>query len=515
MGKKVVYISLDERNCNYGFPYELGRIAGLEVLRPPVSVMSKIKEPCDYDRIWEWLLENVKDCSYALLSLDMLVYGSLISSRRHTLSEDDCLRRLNRIKQLKEINPGLEIHAFVLIMRTSNYDNNSEEPDYWALYGEKMWKYSWLSSKKKREGLDLKEEKEKGELESSIPPEIMKDYTGRRKINLRVNLAALELVKDRVIDHLVIPKDDNSEFGYSTEDQDLVYHTMVEKGIRNKVYVYPGADEVGCTLVSRVLNKIHGCIPKVYVCYSSTCGPEIIAKYEDRPINESVKWQIVSSGAMMTDNYEKADMVLMVNTPGKYMLECAEQFIRRDYTYTNFRNLDEFIQKLKYFISIGKRCIVADIAYSNGADNELMEMLKNECLLDRIFAYGGWNTAANTLGVVILQGTVAKILSAGRITDARELFAFHLKKIVEDWAYQANVLLYFNYIRSRELEFDCYKLGGFKGTVGDEILQKLNCFLKENLSEGYPLLDVEVKSIRFPWDRVYDVEFDVELTQKG
>lgn len=511
MGKKVVYVSLDERNCNYGFPYQLGRIAGLDITRPPANIMSKIKEPCDYEKMWEWLSENIKDCSHAILSLDMLVYGSLMNSRLHTLSGDECIYRINRLKQLKEINPSVEIHSFILIMRTSNYYNNSEEPEYWEKFGKEIWKLSWLSDKKIRKGLDSKEEMEIEWLKNSIPEEFITDYTGRRKKNLQVNLEALKLVKEKVIDYIVIPKDDNSEFGYSTQDQDSVYRYILENGIRSRAYVYPGADEVGCTLVSRILNKIHNSTPKICVNYSSTLGSNIIAKYEDRPINESVKWQIVSSGAMLVDNYENADIILMINTPGKYMIECSEQS-KRDYSYNNFRNLDEFIQKLKYYISLGKLCIVADIAYPNGADNELMEMLKNEHLFNRIFAYGGWNTAANTLGVVILQGMVALFTGAENITKIPELFRFYIGKLVEDWAYQANILLHFGNVRSKEMGYDCYRLGDFKETISSEIIEKLNEFMKENLLNEFPESSIAVKSVELAWNRLYDVEFDLDLT---
>ena len=511
MNKKIVYIPLDERNCNYGFPYQLGSVAGLNIVRPPSDIMSRIKEPCNYEKMWAWLCENIKDCSYALLSLDMLVYGSLMNSRLHNLSQEECLYRLNRISELKVINPAIEIHSFMLIMRTSNYDNNSEENEYWGKFGKKIWKLSWLSDKKIRVGLNAEEEIELDELGKTIPYEVITDYTSRRKRNLQVNLEALKLVKEKLIDYLVIPKDDNSEFGYSSQDQDLVFQYVIENGIRNRVYVYPGTDEVGSTLVSRVLNKINGCVPKIYVNYSSTLGSNIVAKYEDRPINESVKWQIVSSGAMLVDNYENADIILMVNTPGKYMIECSEQF-RRDYSYNNFRNLDEFIQKLKYFISLGKCCIIADIAYPNGADNELMEMLKAEHLFNSIFAYGGWNTAANTLGVVILQGTVALASGIGNITEIPELFQFYVEKIIEDWAYQANVLQYFSNVRVKELGYDCYKLEGFKELICSEITEKMNVFLDNNFNKELQVSNISIKGVNLVWDRLFDVEFNLELT---
>lgn len=510
MNNKVVYVSLDERNCNYGFPHDLGTAAGLQVSRPPLELMSRIKQPCDTDRMWAWLEENIEGCSHAILSLDTLVYGCLIHSRRHMLPEQECLGRLRRLERLKQLNPDMEIHAFNLIMRTPNYDNSSEEPDYWANFGKKVWKYSWLSDKKERAGLDAAEEKELKTLSRAIPQGVLSDCIGRRKVNLAVNLEAVRLVQAGVIDDLVIPKDDNSEFGFSMRDQAAVYRRVVESGVRGRVYVYPGADEVGCTLMCRVLNRVKGFVPKVLVCYSSTFGPNIVAKYEDRPINESVKWQVLSSGAMMTDDCREADIVLMVNTPGKYMLECAEQW-KRDYSYVNFRNLDEFVQRLKYFVSLGKRCVVADIAYPNGADNELMDLLRGERLLDRIFAYGGWNTAANTLGVVILQGTAAMALSLKSVTENPELFLFHIEKLIEDWAYQANVLNDISGAYSKEQSLDSYSLGEHREKAGLAVAERLNGFLRENLINVLPVSGLSVLGVEFPWDRVYDVKLNVAL----
>lgn len=509
MKNKVIYVPLDDRNCNYGFPWELGTAAGLTVLRPPEEIMSCNKRPCDMSAMWAWLENNVAGCTHAILSLDTLVYGCLINSRRHAFAEKECLERMSRLARLKELNPALEVHAFNLIMRTSNCNNSSEEPDYWAEYGMRVWKYSWLTDKKSRVGLDAGEEGELADLSADIPREVLADYTGRRTVNLKVNLEAVRLVKAGVIDRLVIPKDDNSEYGFSTQDSGTVYRSIVESGVRSRVYIYPGADEVGCTLMCRVLNLIKGKTPKIYVYYSSTFGPDIVAKYEDRPINESVKWQVMSSGAMTTADIREADIVLMVNTPGKYMVECAEQW-RRDYSYVNFRNIDEFVQKMKRFIAMGKRCAVADIAYPNGADNELMEILCEEKLLDRIFAYGGWNTCANTLGVVILQATAAMALGLRKIAGNRRLFAFHLGKLIEDWAYQANVLNDFTGVRASELGLDCYRMGALRDQAGAEIAVQLNAFIQKRVAGSLRAKGVRVKSIRFPWDRLYDIALELE-----
>jgi hypothetical protein len=510
MSSKVVYVPLDERNCNYSYPYELGSSSGMEIVRPPEEIMSSIKRPCDIEAMWEWLFKNIQDCEYVVLSLDMLIYGSILCSRHHNMTQEESIMLLNRLRKLKEINPKVEIHAFILIMRVANYDNCSEEPDYWESYGRKIWKYSWLTGKGSKGGLDDAEGRELEELKAAIPGEILKDYMDRRKINLQVNLNTLDLVEENIIDHLVIPKDDTSEYGFSTDDQGVIYSKVCEKHLQDRVFIYPGTDEVGCTLVARVFNKINGIEPRVYVYYSSTLGPGIIAAYEDRPINESIKWQIISAGGMLAESYNEADFILMANTPGKYMMESAQQ-LKRDPANTNFRNLTEFVQKIRYYTNCGKICVVADIAYSNGADNELMEMMMRGRLLDKIAGYGGWNTAANTLGVVILQGAAASALKLKKLCDNYNLFRFHVKKIIEDWAYQANVQRYFVDRRSKEMGFDCYRLGSFKDIVADEITARLNAFIKLNLEGKLPVSGLNIKGIKLTWERVFDMEPDLDM----
>lgn len=510
MREKAVYVPLDERHCNYGYPYELGKIAGIDLIRPPIEMMSQIKKPGNIEALWEWLYQNIEGCRYAILSLDMLIYGGLLNSRQHTFTLAENCEKLNRIKRIKEINPEVEIHAFILIMRVSNYNNSSEEPEYWEKYGKKIWKYSWLYDKNNKVELDDDEKNEFISLKNMIPEEYLRDYIDRRKINFQVNTNVIDLVKEKKIDYLVIPKDDTSEYGFSTEDQSLIYEEICKKSLHNRVFIYPGTDEVGCTLVSRVLNKLKGLMPKIYVYYSSTNGAGIISKYEDRPINESIKWQILSAGGIMVDYYKDADFILMVNAPGRYMKESSQQnYI--DNTYINFRNLVEFTQKIKYFTACGKRCIVADIAYSNGADNELVEIMKSEHLLDKIVGYGGWNTNANTLGVVILQGVIATALKVENIFEYPELFRFHIQKIIEDWAYQANELLYIVNTISKDIGFDCYSLNEFHDRVAAIIVSRLNTFIRNNLEREISVRKIHIKDVKLVWDRVFDVEFCLDI----
>jgi len=502
---KVIYVPLDERNCNLKMPVKIGSAVGLEVVTPDADLVGQYNTRGDADAVWEWLFENAKGCKYAVLSLDMLVYGGLVRSRRHHTGLEECYSRLDRIKKLREENPGMEIFVFMLIMRTSNANSSSEEPEYWAKFGKRIWSLSYLTDKKRRAGLDKAETKKLKILKGVVPSKFLDDYNGRRKTNLSVNLRALELLSNGIIDELVIPKDDNSEYGDSTKDNEVILSEAVRLGVCDKVMIYPGTDEVGSVLTARIINRIGNTKPRVFVNYSSTAGPAIIAKYEDRPINESLKCQILSAGCIMVESSEDADIILMANTPGIKMLEASEQ-AEFNHGYSNFRNLREFTERLKFYIQKGKRCAVADIAYCNGSDNELVRLLISENLIDKIVAYGGWNTTANTTGVVISQAVAAHSVNIGTARENDILFDMLLYKVIEDWAYQANVMNdVIDALEERGVA-DCYALGDSADAVAAEIHGKLNEFIGERLQN---VCNVNVKALWLPWGRTFDIDFDM------
>lgn len=158
--RKVLYVPLDDRDCNYQFPWLLSQMTeGLELLRPPYEWMGFLKKPANREKIWEWLFEQAGECDYAILSVDTLVYGNIIGSRIHTYSMEECRETMDRFRQLKKQNPQLHIHAFNLAARVAAYNDNHEDPEYWQEYGYDIWRYTWLWDKKKRAEFQKKKRK--------------------------------------------------------------------------------------------------------------------------------------------------------------------------------------------------------------------------------------------------------------------------------------------------------------------------------------------------------------------
>ena len=51
---------------------------------------------------------------------------------------------------------------------------------------------------------------------------------------------------------LTVPKDDTAEYGYAALDQMAIAKRVRELRLPDRVFVYPGADEVGSVLFARV-----------------------------------------------------------------------------------------------------------------------------------------------------------------------------------------------------------------------------------------------------------------------
>src|SRR5699024_8017465 len=287
--KRIIYIPLDERPCNYNYPQHLANTRNdIELIVPPKRMLGNKKEAANIGEIWNFVFEKATKADGFVLSSVMLVYGGLLPSRLHYLTKDEKQKRIDNFRKLRKKNNNKPIYISALIMRTPKFSTSDEEPDYYGYYGKEIFTRSYLTDKKNRIGLNEQEEVELNKVGSSTPTSYITDYENRRAFNLNVNIQLLDLIKEGVIDFLSIPQDDSALYGYTAQDQDIVYRNISKKNLRTKVLVYPGADEVGCTLVARMLNQLLHRRPLIHYFYSSTNGPHIVPLYEDRPLNESV-----------------------------------------------------------------------------------------------------------------------------------------------------------------------------------------------------------------------------------
>src|SRR5699024_8903442 len=88
---------------------------------------------------------------------------------------------------------------------------------------------------------------------------------------------------------------------------------VAELGAEDVVQIFPGADEVDATLVSRFVQQQNGTSPEVSVEYSGIDGSEWTAAFEDTNYDQNITRHLVAAGASQVQ--EGADIHLLVNTP--------------------------------------------------------------------------------------------------------------------------------------------------------------------------------------------------------
>ena len=512
---KIIYVSLDNRPCNYYYPQLLCKITDdMQLSVPPLELMGKCKQAGDTDAIWQWLYQEAADADYAILSVDTLIYGNIIHSRIHNRSLEQIDHYIAGFKKLKAINADLHIEAFNLVARVAAYNDSFEDPDYWDTYGELIWKYGWLEDRINRNLSSEAEKKEFEIIKGTVPVDILNDFLTRRKKDSYVNRCCVDLTSDGIFDHLVIPKDDTAEFGYAATDQKMLSNYIFNKDVMDKVMIYPGADEVGSVLLARVFHDIHNWNPRIYVRYSSALGPSIIPRYEDRPLSEAIKSQITSLGGIVVENSADSDFLFAVHSPGKIMEECCTQ-ANKDLSYSTHCCLSEFFNYIKYYKQIqDKPVALADVAFSNGADIEMMKLAKKSGILDIICAYSGWNTSENTNGMCLAHASIYSYYDQKGISVESKLASeeFLARKIIEDYTFQAQTMLYMiEYIPEHYNGCSARYCSEIKDQAAACSGQVLQSKIKEEFNNSMFGKTISLDSFYLPWDRIQELGFQLHL----
>lgn len=506
--KKILLLPLDERPCNYDYTRLMTGDTDYEVVLPPKDILGRKKTPGSVERIWEWVEQTAPSCCGAVISIDTLVYSGILASRLHSFQESELLARIERLRKLRADNPTLRIFAFSLIMRNPQYSSADEEPDYYGVCGREIHRRGCILHKLELGIASEEEQAELAQIERVLPQEHWNDYTSRREKNLQVNLRAIDLTAEGVIDFLIIPQDDSSPYGLTAKDQQVVRAHIRETGQLLRCYMYPDADAVENTLTVRLINEQSGRRPLVYVKYASALGGSVIPLYEDRLINETIKYQILAAGGLCATSASEADIILLVNTPsGKLLEHTPDAPLPRRIEYDANRNQIELVEYADYARRVLKKEICfADVAYANGGDPELFELLRLKGLLFRAAGYAGWNTSSNTLGTCIPCAMLHLLYG-----DRPAHFDFLALRYVEDVGYMAFVR---SEVCREELEkygCDYFRLDGPRGKVSRIIAEKLQRFADEQLEcEGRRVL---IEDSCQPWNRMFEVGLRVKCIE--
>ena len=460
-GLNIAFIPIDNRPVCYTLAQQIAAIdRDLALFLPPREMLGDLNRSADINGIFSWLkkLENIDSI---VVSLDTIAYGGLIPSRRSSETFEEIKKRMESFfALLREKNA--KVYAFSSIMRISNNNINEEEKEYWSLYGEKIFKYSY----------ELHKNAPDTDVKADVPPEIIQDYLKTRQRNFEINKMYLNLSKQGVFETLVFSKDDCAKYGLNVGEAQVLEESIRANALN--ALVKTGADEIPLSLLSRALAG--GRVIKIAPVFTQKDYTNRISKYEDVSVSDSVRGQIELAHCEVAD-VSDADIILVVNN---FKQEQGELVMGVD--VEGFDGEIELPQK---------PYLIADILNANGADNSFVKkFFEKQIDWDKFLGYAGWNTTGNTLGSALCCAIV-KFLANN--PDEAAFKKVQAVRFLDDWAYQANVR------KALKLRFDKPDIEALK-----TLMQPFEKTLQEKTG-----LDLTTTKYSYPWNRFFEIEVSV------
>ena len=500
---KILLIPLDDRPPCLQFPVKMGLIGDAEVVAPPKELLGKFTEAGKSDEIIKWIKsQDLKSFDAAIVSVDMLAYGGIVAMRVHDTDDQTALKRLEFLRELRKLAPQLKIYGSSVIMRLAPTGTGANES-----YRENLAKWAEISA-------DPNLKTETAALESKIPAEALANYKAARVRDLKINRATVDLVRDKTIDYLILSQDDAKPKGVHVADRENLIALTKKLNLTKKIAVQPGADEVSMLLLARILTDKYDYHPLIKAVYSSTEAANSVMPFEDRPLRQTVGYDIAAAGAREAGN-ETADLFFYVY---------ASRFEKE--------NAKKFAAEIKDSLNQNRQIIVADIDPKGdvqGGDTAFAAQLAGQKTLSRINSYAAWNTAGNTVGTTLPQGIIfalarAKLLKNDearvRILTAENWFTFH--RVLDDYYFHNIVRAKAkSYIRENNWnalrlsdeatrKVEDYSLNLLEDSFR-ELTQNYFGANSENLEENLICEKPSNLSFDLPWNRTFEANINFDL----
>lgn len=425
----ILFVPLDNRPVCKNYTVDTLRAAGWDVQLPPEDAISAGDHGGNPEALFTWLDAKAPEAISMVVSADALIYGGLVDSRTHHADPQLLLNRANRLLSLKNKTGNPNVFAFVTVMRSPRASSAPVEPAYYKDWGARIFRRGQLLDKRDLGTLSKDEARELLSLQKLIPVQVQQDLDTRRAVNMDVTKVLLRGTGNNKLDYLMVGRDDTSTFSQAHKDARQI-ESLVRQLPGKKVRFFAGADQLGLILLNRAVNTLTYKTPFVYPFYAEGSGAKTIPAYEDTAIGTTVKEHIFAAGAYPVSGAEQADICLGVFTPkdGK-TLEAGN--VKNDGRITTHE--ENFVSKVRHLLEQRKNVAVADIAFGNGSSTALTEQLFRTGNAKKLAAYGGWNTASNSMGMALGQGLLVKDMNLDDRLKQLEI------RYLEDWGYQTKV----------------------------------------------------------------------------
>ncbi|MFC5829537.1 DUF4127 family protein, partial [Nonomuraea insulae] len=217
----------------------------------------------------------------------------------------------------------------------------------------------------------------------------------------------------------------------------------------------------------------HGRPIRFSVVSGDPAGLDIDAAYESLPAGAGARRQSLAAGAHVAEPGQDADVALVLHTPDPGRTDWCGNPPSPDPAAV--------AATVRAVRESGAPVALADVRHTNGGDPALVEALRAEGLVDRLLAYGGWNTAGNTIGSVVAAAVATVVGTRENTLDSTAARRLLLHRLTEDYGYQAIV-----------------RAGEPDSVAAHERLKPI--------LHGFAP-DWTIDDVRFPWNRSFEIDF--------
>lgn len=492
--KTILYVPQDDRPVDYAYTVKTAEDAGYTVLTPPRQYLSGSNFHGSPDELMNWVETHASEADAMVLSVDSLVYGGLVDSRKHNLDMNTIMNRLKNVESLHGKYSHTPIYVFSTVMRSPWAGGKGVEPDYYLQTGNDIYQLAALQNKADTGTLTPEERSDWFAIMSRVPLEYLQDWYNRRKKNMAVNYRLIDDAKNGVFTYFSLGHDDNS--AHTQSALEAKYLEMRGKDVPKTAFgSFPGADQLGLLLITRANNDFNNYHPKVTVIYPLGGGEKTVPSYDGQAIGKTIAEHIEAIGGTVTDS-EKPDLLLAVNTP-------LTTSTTESNSFENFPimldSTKEFLGHIESAVKEGIPVSIVDMAFSNGSDNTLVYGLYQDKMMYKVAAYNGWNTASNSVGYGLSQGILSRYMSESAHKDMLTT------NYLDNWAYQANVR---NYLYRIQKSMEAGRLRRYYPTEMGE-LQGLAKLELQRYAQTYLEVDPKTVEVTLPWNRLFEVYVDI------
>lgn len=504
--QQIVLVPLDNRPATGQFAQMIARMAGITVRIPPDEMLGRFTVPGKPEEILTWLESlDYSNTLAVIVSTDMIAYGGLIASRTIDTPVDVAKQRLDRLAAIKAKTNKASFYAYSSIMRLTPTATKSAAA--WRLqlgrYAETKERYRRTQTPSLLQTLR--------NLQAKIPPQEILRYDQTRQRNVEVQLHIIQQLKSFVYEYVLFGQDDAQPYGPHIPETQRLKAKATSSGVGGRVYFGEGVDQLANVLVGRSLLKARQWTPRVRLVFSDDAERKAIADYESKPIEDSLRDQILSSGSRPGTG-EQYDYSLFLNTPSR-----SEDKFRA------------FAESLTTEVDQGFPVAVADIDIGKDgtSDPELFEALNQQGRMMKLLAYAGWNTAGNTMGTTIPAANtylLARRIPGGELERELARREFILHRFVNDFAYH-------KFVRPKAYRMIDATPDGSREEIYGNGFEAINSFVQQELAryleetfnaqflgqrffagaKQYEIDGIENISISLPWPRAYEVRLDFRM----